>query len=64
MCLSATLYIVDLGQYYACSVRSGVEHPLYGALPVPYVPVRVTRGALVSHRYIYAPLITEPRSTT
>ena len=32
-------------------------HPIYGALPVPYVPGRVTRGALVSisHRYSYAP---------
>ena len=34
-------------------------HPLYSALPVPYVPVRVTRGALVAHRYTYGP----PRST-
>ena len=31
-------------------------HPLCGALPVPYVPVRVTRGALIAHRYTYAPL--------
>ena len=30
-------------------------HPLCGALPVPYVPVRVTRGALIAHRYTYAP---------
>ena len=29
-------------------------HPLHGALPQPYVPVRVTRGALLAHRYIYA----------
>ena len=29
--------------------------PLYGTLLVPYVPVRVTRGALVAHRYTYAP---------
>ena len=27
---------------------------LSGALPVPYVPVRVTRGALLAHLYIYA----------
>ena len=26
-----------------------------GALPVPYVPVWATRGALVGHRYTYAP---------
>ena len=30
-------------------------HSLNGALPGPYVPVRVTRGALVAHRYTYAP---------
>ena len=30
-------------------------HPLYGALRVPYVPVRVTRGAVIAHRYTYAP---------
>ena len=30
-------------------------HPLNGALPGPYVPVRVTRGALIAHRYTYAP---------
>ena len=30
-------------------------HPLNGALPGPYVPVRVAGGALVAHRYTYAP---------
>ena len=30
-------------------------HPLYGALPVPYVPVWVIRGAVIVHRYTYAP---------
>ena len=30
-------------------------HPLYGALPVPYVTVWVTRGALVAHLYTYVP---------
>ena len=30
-------------------------HPLYGALPVPYEPVRVIRGAVIAHRYTYAP---------
>ena len=30
-------------------------HPLSGALPGPYVPVRVTRGALTAHRYTYVP---------
>ena len=27
----------------------------YGALLVSHVPVRVTRGALVAHRYTYTP---------
>ena len=30
-------------------------HPLHGALPGPYMPVRVTRSTLVTHRYSYAP---------
>ena len=30
-------------------------HPLCGALPVPCVPVRVTRCTLIAHRYTYAP---------
>ena len=30
-------------------------HPLRGALPLPYVPARVTRGALVAHRHSFAP---------
>ena len=30
-------------------------HPPNGALPGPYVPVWVLRGALVAHRYTYAP---------
>ena len=28
-------------------------HPLCAALPVPYVPVRVTRGTLITLRYMY-----------
>ena len=35
-------------------IRCNPMHPLCGALPVPYVPVRVTRGALIAHRYTYA----------
>ena len=35
-------------------------HPLNGALPGPYVPSRVTHGALVAHRYTYA----QPRCRT
>ena len=30
-------------------------HPLNGALPGLYVPVRVIRFALIAHRYTYAP---------
>ena len=37
------------------NIRCNSVHPLNGALPGPYVPVRVTRGALVAHRYTYAP---------
>ena len=36
-------------------IRCNPIHPLCGALPVPYVPVRVTRGALIAHRRTYAP---------
>ena len=36
-------------------IRFNPMHPLNDALPEPYVPVRVTRGALVAHRYTYAP---------
>ena len=31
------------------------KHPLCGALPLPYVPVRVTHVALIAHRYTFAP---------
>ena len=30
-------------------IKSNPMHPLYGALPLQYVPARVTRGALVAH---------------
>ena len=36
-------------------LRCNPVHPLNCALPGPYVPARVTRGALVAHRYTYAP---------
>ena len=36
-------------------IRSNPMHPLSGALPLPYVPARVTRGALVAHRLSFAP---------
>ena len=37
-------------------IRCNPMHPLCGALPVPYVSARVTRGALIAHRHTYAPL--------
>ena len=37
-------------------VRCNPVHSLNGALYGPYVPMRVTRGALVAHRYTYAPI--------
>ena len=39
-------------------IRCNPMHPLNDALPVPYVPVRVTRGALIAHRFTYAPTHT------
>ena len=36
-------------------IRCNPMHPLFGALLGPYLPVRVTRDALVAHRYTYAP---------
>ena len=41
-------------------IRCNSMQSLYGALPVPYVPVRVTRGALAAHGSTCAP----PRSRT
>ena len=42
-------------------IKCNPMHSLYGALPVPYAPVRVTLCALVAHRYTYAP---PPRTTS
>ena len=39
-------------------------HPLYGALPVPYEPVRVTHCALLVHRYTYTFPRCRPLSTS
>ena len=36
-------------------IRCNPMHPLYGALPVPYVPVQVACGAVIAHWYTYAP---------
>ena len=37
-------------------IRCNPMHPFHSALPVSYVLVRVTRGAVIAHRYTYAPL--------
>ena len=36
-------------------IKSNPMHPLNGALPLPYVLARVTRGALFVHRHSFAP---------
>ena len=36
-------------------IKSNPMHPQSGALPLSYVPARVTRGALVAHRHSFAP---------
>ena len=36
-------------------IKSNPMHPLSGALLLPYVPARVTRGALVAHRHSFTP---------
>ena len=36
-------------------IKSNSMNPLSGALPSPYVPARITRGALVAHRHSFAP---------
>ena len=36
-------------------IKSNPMHLLNGALPLSYVPARVTRGAVVAHRHSFAP---------
>ena len=36
-------------------IKTNPMHPLSGALPFPYVPVRVTRGAFIAYRHSFAP---------
>ena len=43
-------------------IRCNPVHPLNGGLPGQYMPVRVTRGALVAHRFTLRFLAAEPRS--
>ena len=54
VCLGVTVHIVDLWQHLLYNTRCKTVLPLYGALPVPYVAVRVTRIALVAHRFTYS----------
>ena len=44
-------------------IRCNPVHPLNCALPGLYVPLRVTRSALVAHQFTFAPphLLAEPR---
>ena len=37
-------------------IKSNPMHPLSSALPLPYVPVCVTHGALVAHRHSFVNL--------
>ena len=41
-------------EYMLFKIMCNPINSLYGALPVSYVPVPVTRGALVAHRYTCA----------
>ena len=41
--------------FMLCKIMCRPMHPLYGALTVPYVPVRATRGDFLPHLYTYAP---------
>ena len=36
-------------------IKSNPMHPLSGALPLPYVPARVTLGALVVNKHSFEP---------
>ena len=36
-------------------IKSNPVRPLSGALPLPYVQARVTRGALVANKHSFAP---------
>ena len=38
---------------YALQDQGNPLHPLYGAHHAPYLPVRVTHGGLIAHRYTY-----------
>ena len=58
--LTLGVFECDIAQHRSAAVlcmlfqiRHNPLHPLYGTQSVHYVPERVTRGALVAHRYTY-----------
>ena len=53
--LTGGVFECDISHRRSVGVLCNPVHPLNGALPGPYMPARVTRGALVAHRYTYAP---------
>ena len=60
--LTGGVFECDLAYHHSVAVlcmlykiRCNPMHPLCGALPVPYVPLRVTRGAVITHQFTYAP---------
>ena len=58
VCLNVTFLIVDLWQSCVCFIRSGITRcTLLMVLSLDRMchAARVTRGALVTHRYTYAP---------
>ena len=61
-CLTGGVFEFDLVHHRPVAVlcmlykiRCNPLHSLYGAHPVLYVPVRITHGAVIAHRYTYAP---------
>ena len=60
--LTGTVFECDISHHRSVAVlcilykiRSNPMHPLNDALPGPHVAVRVTRDALIAHRFTYAP---------
>ena len=47
--------ICDSVVHMLFKIKSNPMHPLSGALSLPYVPARVTRGALIAHRLSFSP---------
>ena len=59
--LTGSVFECDIAHHLSLAVlcmlykiRCNPMHQLNDELPGPYVPVRVTLGALVAHRYTYA----------